>query len=126
MVTHPSLVAQAEADRNARNCDRPLGRRTYVVTLVVQSEHVEPERFTDNCKHALQGALQILDRIPQSEVCVRVEGRLVFWAHTNFRGQIDEIESYFRRGAIVDSLSPTWGRWYVNRRPGAWPLQHAG
>ena len=110
MVTHPSLVAQAEADRYARNCDRPLSRRSYIVTLVIQGEHVAPERFTDNCKHALQGALQLLDKIPQSEVCVRVAGRLVFWAHTNFRGQIDEIESYFRPGAIVDSLSPTWKR----------------
>jgi hypothetical protein len=93
MIPNPSHIAQVEADRRARNCDRPLGRRTYVVTLVVQSEHVEPERFSDNCKHALQGALQLLDGTPQSEVCVRVEGRLVFWAHTNFRGQIDEIES---------------------------------
>jgi hypothetical protein len=126
MTPNHSLSATVEADRCGRNCDVPMRRQTYVVTLVIQSEHVEPQRFTDNCKHALQGALQLLDKIPQSEVCVRVEGRLVFWAHTNFRGQIDEIDSYFRPGAIVDSLNPNWERWYINRRPGAWPLQQAG
>ena len=56
MTTNHSPAVSVAADRLARNCDRPLGRRTYVVTLVIQSEHVEPERFSDNCKHALQVA----------------------------------------------------------------------
>src|SRR5690606_29647594 len=89
------------------------------VNLIVD-DHVIDAGHTTNCKHAVRGAYESLAGIPQAEVCVRANGRYVFWLHTNFRGEIDEIESHFRRDSVVLPLNPNWERWpqFVNTPKG--------
>lgn len=90
---------------------RGLSQRVvYQVNLIINDTVIDAGHTTI-CKHAIHGAYESLTGIPQGEVCVRVNGRLVFWLHTNFRGEIDEIESHFRRDGVVLSLNPNWKRW---------------
>ena len=82
----------------------------YQVNLIVDGNVIDAGHAT-NCKHAIRGAYKTLAGIPQAEICVRANGRFVFWLHTNFRGEIDEIESHFRRDSVVLPLNPKWSRW---------------
>jgi hypothetical protein len=87
----------------------------FQVNLVVDGAVIDAGH-TENCKHAIRGGYTTIAGIPQAEVCIRRNGRFVFWFHTNFRGEIDEIESHFRRDGVVVSMNPSWERWpqFVN------------
>ena len=82
----------------------------YQVNLLVDDAVIDAGHTT-NCKHAIHGAYQSLAGIPQAEICVRANGRFVFWLRTDFRGEIDEIESHFRRDSVVLPMNPHWERW---------------
>jgi hypothetical protein len=80
----------------------------FQVNLVVDGEVIDAGHTT-NCKHAIRGGYTTIAGIPQAEVCIRRNGEFVFWLHTNFRGEIDEIESHFRRDSVVLSMNPQLG-----------------
>lgn len=81
----------------------------YQVSLVVDDEVIDGGH-SENCKHAMHDAFAVLAGIPQAEVTVRRDGKLVAWFHTNHRGAITEIETYFKP-VIVLSLNPDWRGW---------------
>ena len=81
----------------------------YVVTLIVDDQVIA----TNHSHHPMAKTLRLawagLAGIPQAECCIRREGNLEGYLHTNFRGELDEAEVYSRRQAshtLVTALNP--------------------
>ena len=67
--------------------------------LIVNGEVIDDAvistHYSDHTMNrTLRLALRLLRGIPQAEVCVRRNGDMAAWLHTNFRGELDEVEVY--------------------------------
>ena len=93
-------------DRTGRDPHAP----SYVVTLVIDDEVVSTHYSYQPMSKTLRLAWQLLAGIPQAECCIRRDGKMVGYLHTNFRGELDEAEIWVHQGGTIKTtaLNP-WG-----------------
>lgn len=93
-----------------------VGRKSYVVYLIID-EHVTNHGIHNNCKTAFQRAYATVKGIPSAEATVRVEGNLIAYFKTDWRGVVCEVEAYrprtrrSDRQLFVKELNPQWSGW---------------
>jgi hypothetical protein len=80
----------------------------YIVTLVVDGEIVATNHSHHNFAKTLKLAWELLGGIPQAEACVRLEGNMKAWLHTNHTGELEDVEVYSPVSCLVVPMNPRW------------------
>ena len=84
---------------------------THVVTLIIDDYVVSTLYSYHNMAKTLRMSWFLLKGVPQAEVCIRRGGEFVGWLHTNFRGELEEVDIHgpnqFGR-SLVTPINPAW------------------
>ena len=88
----------------------PRPATTFVIALVHEDELIDTQFSTHSLHKTLRCAWELLGGIPQAEVCIRRNGNMVAWLHTNFRGELEEVEVHAPNGRVtpMNPLGPTF------------------
>ena len=82
----------------------------YLVTMIIDGEAIDTKHSHHPLAATLRFAYASLVRIPQAEMCIRKDGHLWAWLHTNHRGVVDEIEIHPPHTCRVSAINPQWSR----------------
>lgn len=90
----------------------------YVVTLIRDDVVLSVNHSHHTMGKTMRLAWELLGGIPQAEVCVRKDGDMVAWLHTNFRGELEEVEVYGPKRAKRGRFGTlVWGGTVVAMNP---------